>query len=55
MLENGKPNSSLFARCNVSGSRKFAKHIVKGEYEEALAIAKLQVENGAQIIGNACC
>ncbi|KAI8870927.1 methionine synthase-like protein [Ramicandelaber brevisporus] len=37
-------------RCNVSGSRKFAKHIVNGEYEEANAIARAQVENGAQII-----
>jgi 5-methyltetrahydrofolate--homocysteine methyltransferase len=37
-------------RCNVSGSRKFARHILNNEYDEALAIAKLQVENGAQII-----
>lgn len=37
-------------RCNVAGSRKFAKHIVNGEYEEGLAIARVQVENGAQII-----
>ena len=37
-------------RCNVAGSRKFARHILKGEYEDALAIARAQVENGAQII-----
>jgi hypothetical protein len=37
--------------CNVSGSRKFARHIRNNEYSEALAIARLQVENGAQIIG----
>lgn len=37
-------------RCNVAGSRKFCRHILKGEYEEALAIARAQVENGAQII-----
>jgi 5-methyltetrahydrofolate--homocysteine methyltransferase len=37
-------------RCNVSGSRVFAKKILNGEYEEALAIARLQVENGAQVI-----
>ncbi|KAJ2008869.1 hypothetical protein GGI04_000916 [Coemansia thaxteri] len=37
-------------RCNVAGSRKFAKHIVNGEYEEALAIARAQVENGGQVI-----
>ncbi|KAJ3409078.1 methionine synthase [Chytriomyces confervae] len=37
-------------RCNVSGSRIFAKKIINGAYEEALAIARVQVENGAQII-----
>ena len=37
-------------RCNVAGSRKFCRHILKGEYEEALAIARAQVENGAQIV-----
>ncbi|MCL4134744.1 UNVERIFIED_CONTAM: hypothetical protein GTU68_059102, partial [Idotea baltica] len=37
-------------RCNVAGSRKFYRLIKNGEYEEALAIAKLQVENGAQIL-----
>lgn len=37
-------------RCNVAGSRKFCRHIVKGEYEEALNIARSQVENGAQIV-----
>ena len=37
-------------RCNVAGSRKFARHIVNGEYDEGLAIARAQVESGAQII-----
>ncbi|KAI8052431.1 methionine synthase [Syncephalis plumigaleata] len=37
-------------RCNVSGSRKFARHIRDNQYDEGLAIARLQVENGAQII-----
>ncbi|KAJ1976074.1 hypothetical protein H4R35_002855, partial [Dimargaris xerosporica] len=37
-------------RCNVSGSRKFARHVLNGEYDEGLAIARTQVENGAQII-----
>ncbi|KAJ3207529.1 hypothetical protein HDU67_007426 [Dinochytrium kinnereticum] len=37
-------------RCNVSGSRIFAKKILNGAYEEALAIARAQVENGAQVI-----
>ncbi|KAI8992259.1 methionine synthase [Pilobolus umbonatus] len=37
-------------RCNVAGSRKFCRHILKGEYEEALVIARSQVENGAQVV-----
>ncbi|HKL31522.1 MAG TPA: methionine synthase, partial [Tangfeifania sp.] len=37
-------------RCNVSGSRKFARLIREQKYEEALAIARDQVENGAQVI-----
>uniref|UniRef100_A0A8C1TQF1 Methionine synthase n=1 Tax=Cyprinus carpio TaxID=7962 RepID=A0A8C1TQF1_CYPCA len=37
-------------RCNVAGSRKFAKLIMAGNYEEALSIAKAQVEMGAQVL-----
>jgi 5-methyltetrahydrofolate--homocysteine methyltransferase len=37
-------------RTNVTGSPKFAKLILAGDYEAALAIARQQVENGAQII-----
>ncbi|KAM9716776.1 methionine synthase isoform 2-T2 [Menidia menidia] len=37
-------------RCNVAGSRKFAKLIMSGQYEEALNVAKVQVEMGAQIL-----
>ncbi|MCB1174121.1 MAG: methionine synthase [Leptospiraceae bacterium] len=37
-------------RTNVAGSRKFARLIKEGNYEEALSIARDQVENGAQII-----
>jgi 5-methyltetrahydrofolate--homocysteine methyltransferase len=37
-------------RANVTGSPKFAKLILNGQYEEALVVAKQQVENGAQII-----
>jgi 5-methyltetrahydrofolate--homocysteine methyltransferase len=37
-------------RTNVTGSRVFAKMILAGEYERALAVARQQVENGAQII-----
>jgi 5-methyltetrahydrofolate--homocysteine methyltransferase len=37
-------------RTNVTGSRKFAKLIIDEKYEEALAIARDQVEGGAQVI-----
>jgi len=37
-------------RTNVTGSPKFAKLILAGKYEEALPIARQQVESGAQII-----
>ncbi|XP_009688314.2 methionine synthase isoform X4 [Struthio camelus] len=37
-------------RCNVAGSRKFAKLIMAGNFEEALSVAKVQVEMGAQIL-----
>ncbi len=37
-------------RTNVTGSRKFARLIAEGQYEEALAIARDQVEGGAQAI-----
>ena len=37
-------------RTNVTGSPRFAKLILAGDYEAALAVAKQQVQNGAQII-----
>ncbi len=37
-------------RTNVAGSAKFARLIREKKYEEALSVAKGQVENGAQII-----
>lgn len=37
-------------RTNVTGSRKFARLIKENKYEEALSVAREQVENGAQII-----
>ena len=37
-------------RTNVTGSRRFAKLIKEGYYDEALTVARQQVENGAQII-----
>jgi 5-methyltetrahydrofolate--homocysteine methyltransferase len=37
-------------RTNVSGSRQFARLIREEKYEEALVVARQQVENGAQVI-----
>ena len=37
-------------RCNVTGSRRFARLILEDQYEDALAVARTQVENGAQIL-----
>jgi 5-methyltetrahydrofolate--homocysteine methyltransferase len=37
-------------RCNVAGSRKFARLIREKNYDEALDIARKQVEDGAQIL-----
>ena len=37
-------------RCNVAGSRKFLRLINEKKYDEALSIARHQVEDGAQII-----
>ena len=46
--------NSLFVnigeRTNVTGSKAFARLILNDQYEEALAVARQQVENGAQII-----
>ena len=37
-------------RTNVTGSKKFEKLIVSGDYEAALAVARNQVEGGAQVL-----
>ena len=37
-------------RTNVAGSPKFAKFIKDGKYEEAVSVARQQVENGANVI-----
>ena len=46
--------ASLFVnigeRTNVTGSKAFARMILNGDFEAALAVARQQVENGAQII-----
>ena len=46
--------SSLFVnvgeRTNVTGSKAFARMIINEQYDEALSVARQQVENGAQVI-----
>jgi len=37
-------------RTNVTGSKKFARLIREGKYEEALSVARQQVESGAQVL-----
>ena len=37
-------------RCNVAGSRKFLRLINEKKYDEALSIARQQVEDGALVI-----
>jgi 5-methyltetrahydrofolate--homocysteine methyltransferase len=37
-------------RTNVTGSKAFARLVLNGQFEEALAVARQQVENGAQVI-----
>lgn len=48
-----RPESNFLAigeRTNVTGSKKFAKLILNNNYEEAIAVAREQVENGANVI-----
>ena len=37
-------------RTNVTGSRAFAKMIIESRYDDALRVARQQVENGAQVV-----
>ncbi|HSG65459.1 MAG TPA: homocysteine S-methyltransferase family protein, partial [Gammaproteobacteria bacterium] len=47
-------DDSLFVnvgeRTNVTGSRAFARMVLAGDYQEALSVARQQVETGAQMI-----
>jgi len=50
---NVTPNTNFVnigERTNITGSSKFSKLILAGDYEAALSIARQQVENGAQVI-----
>ena len=47
-------DQSLFVnvgeRCNVTGSARFKRLVLEGKYDDALEVAKQQVETGAQVI-----
>jgi len=50
---NIRPDSlfvNVGERCNVTGSARFKKLVLAGDYDSALDVARQQVENGAQII-----
>ncbi len=49
-IEPGSLFVNIGERTNVTGSKAFARLILAGQFEEALAVARQQVENGAQII-----
>jgi 5-methyltetrahydrofolate--homocysteine methyltransferase len=48
--EAGRPFLMVGERTNVTGSPAFKKLIVEGNFEQALVVARQQVENGANII-----
>ena len=50
LLEVGSMFANVGERCNVAGSRKFLRLIKEKNYDEALEIARKQVEDGAMII-----
>ena len=54
ITQHPSPNTSHFTnvgeRCNVAGSRKFLRLIKEKNYDEAVTIARKQVEDGALVI-----
>jgi 5-methyltetrahydrofolate--homocysteine methyltransferase len=49
-LDAGHLFVNIGERTNVTGSKAFARLILAGEFEAALAVARQQVDNGAQVI-----
>src|SRR5499427_8737690 len=49
-LKAGSLFVNIGERTNVTGSKAFARMVLDGRYEDALSVARQQVENGAQII-----
>ena len=50
LIGDGSLFVNIGERTNVTGSKAFARLILNGQFEEALAVARQQVENGAQVI-----
>jgi len=50
LIGDGSLFVNIGERTNVTGSKAFARLILNGEFEKALAVARQQVENGAQVI-----
>ena len=48
--ETGSSFTNIGERTNVAGSRKFARLIAEKKYDEALSVARHQIEGGASII-----
>ena len=49
-IDSGSLFVNIGERTNVTGSKAFARMILEGRFEDALSVARQQVENGAQII-----
>lgn len=49
-VDTGTLFVNIGERTNVTGSKAFARMILAGQFEQALAVARQQVENGAQVI-----
>ena len=50
LIGEGSLFVNIGERTNITGSKAFARLILNGQFEEALAVARQQVENGAQVI-----
>ena len=50
LIGEGSLFVNIGERTNVTGSKAFSRMILNNEFEQALAVARQQVENGAQII-----
>jgi 5-methyltetrahydrofolate--homocysteine methyltransferase len=50
LIGDGSLFVNIGERTNVTGSKAFARMILNGEFEQALSVARQQVENGAQVI-----